>query len=436
MTQAKSSPKQSLEDLQKAARKVEHSQSPQEKSEALAKAFELFSQETIRLEAAYSILKEKYALVNFELEETNNTLRQKIAELDSTKGYLEKILANMSQGLLFVDYRGVIMTYNNTAETILVKSRTSILGKLYSECFSDQAFGFSLEKALKESKAPSLIRLFTGEEHEKKQLEIETAFVRKEGKETSEIEGIIILIRDVTEIKRLQLIANRNERMKVLGEMAAMVAHEIRNPLGGIKGFASLLSRDLEENPHLQNMANQIIEGTDSLNKLVTNVLNYSRPMQVELAPHNLVDTSKDAIAHIKMDSVLNSSISLETNFPETSIKAMIDPQLFKSALLNLLVNAIHAMPDGGTLTLTVKTTGKDAFVTITDTGIGISPDDLEMIFRPFFTTKPRGHGFGLAEVHRVIQEHNGVIDASSVLGKGTTFTIQLPLTNLNPHPT
>jgi signal transduction histidine kinase len=423
-----------LNKLQQATHAVSGSKTPQEKIASLTKAFELFSQETNRLENAYNTLKSDFQVVNRELKESNALLANKVAELDSARKYLNSILSNISQGLLFIDLNGRITTFNRAAAAILRKNSEDTLYKSFWESFSDDLFGFSMREALSKHTSPSTsYAIMEIKGVGKRELEVETTFLKERAKASPSLlmEGMILLIRDITDLRRLQMLANRNDRLKELGEMAAMVAHEIRNPLGGIKGFASLLKRDLKECPEQQKMADYIIEGTDNLNRLVGAVLNYSRPLQVHLEATNLVELIQELLEHIRADASISPSIHLSTTSKIPSVTIPIDSAALKGALLNLIVNAIQAMPsEGGEINLLVETDNESGIIHVIDTGIGIPAENLEKIFSPFFTTRADGNGFGLAEVYKVVQAHGGTIDVDSTVGKGTTFTLKLPLRN------
>jgi signal transduction histidine kinase len=241
------------------------------------------------------------------------------------------------------------------------------------------------------------------------------------------------MIRDVTEMRYLQTLADRADRMKVLGEMAAQVAHEIRNPLGGIKGFASLLKRDLISHPEMQQMAASIVEGTDNLNHLVDQILHYSRPVQAHTEATDLILLLKQVKEHIMADANIyksNINIHIETSFSKISLP--LDTGLFKSALLNLIVNAIQAMPNGGTITLALRKQLYHVILSVSDTGTGIPEDLIPKLYSPFFTTKREGNGLGLIEVQKVIHAHGGTIDVTSIVNQGTTFIIKLPIKHKN----
>jgi len=216
--------------------------------------------------------------------------------------------------------------------------------------------------------------------------------------------------------------------MKELGQIAATVAHEIRNPLGGIRGYASLLYRDLNEQAHLQEMASFIIDGTKSLEKVVSAILHYSKPIQVQTQTTDLGRFLKQIGKFIKVDPAFPQNIKLILHIPDSPILAPIDPQSLKSAMLNLIFNAFQAMPSGGNLTISLLKMENSAHISITDTGSGMDEEQLSNLFSPFFTTKKKGNGLGLVETQKIIQAHFGAIDVRSQKAIGTTFTLTLPL--------
>lgn len=342
------------------------------------------------------------------------------------------IVQQMAQGLLFIDMRGVITVCNPAAEALLGVSRKEMLLNPFEETFQDDFFGFSIQSALKSHKAktPTFI---TVKSHGQKlrRLEINSSFTTKKTENDDEVdasEGLIVLIQDVTEIKRSEQSASRHDKIKELTEMAAMVAHEIRNPLGGIKGFASLLQRDLVEYPELQRLATYIVEGTESLNRLVNDILDYSHAMELVFEPVDLVHFMEEIILHLNADESVDPRIELRTRSSQPEIIAPIDAMSLRAAILNLTSNAIQAMPEGGELLIDVDVAEKHAIIRVSDTGCGIPKENMEKIFSPFFTTRTKGHGLGLTEVNKIIEAHHGQVDVDSEWGIGTTFTIRLPL--------
>lgn len=382
--------------------------------EALTKAFELFSEETARLEGAYKQLKKEFRTVNAKLSLTTNTLKS--------------ILTNISQGIIFIDLNGKITTFNPAAEKILGISYKSVLTKPFSSTFDDHLLGFSIKKAFTEKIAPEIsYATVTHKDNSKKELEAWATFTEK---------GLIVVIRDITQLRYFEQAANRNDRMKELGEMAASVAHEIRNPLGGIKGFAALLARDLKEDQEKSKLANYIVEGTEVLNRLVTNVLNYSRPIDLTLTSVDLGEVVNSIVEMVKVDDNFNKNITVTNHTPTGPLPpTCCDKILIQSSILNLVVNAIHSMPEGGEVSIQLSTNSGSSRIKVSDSGCGIPEENLEKIFSPFFTTKPDGNGFGLTEVYKIVQAHVGEIEVNSKVNEGTTFTISLPLRNIHSNP-
>nr|MBA3817065.1 PAS domain S-box protein [Parachlamydiaceae bacterium] len=382
-------------------------------------------------------LKGQFKDLNLELQEANNKLQHKVSELDLITEYLNSILNNINQGIIFVDLQGLITTYNHAAETIIGIKRELVILNYFWDIFGDRTFGFSMEEALASHPIPNtLCTDYNSPNGLHFELEVSTTllihndnssdFSSRHSATSQPSLGILVMIRDITDIRRLQFQASRNDRMKELGGMAAQVAHEIRNPLGGIKGFASLLKRDLCDNPPLQQMANYIVEGTDNLNRLVTQVLDYARPYHPHFEKIDLPILLKEVQQHVLADeNINNQNVEIVVESSATAW-VFLDQQLFKSAILNLIVNAIQAMPQGGKLTLSIKNKRNEIILTIADTGIGISSENIIKVFSPFFTTKPEGNGFGLAGVQKIIQAHEGTIDVTSTPGKGTSFVIKL----------
>lgn len=399
-----------LQQLQQSADAALKSESVQEGVQHLSRAFALFSEEASRLKSAYAKLQERFQTVNQELG-------VKAANLSRLTHYLNNILKHISDAILFVDLEGTVTILNDAAQKLLKIKAEDALFKKFWESFADDFFGFSMREALKFGISHRLLY--------RKEMEISTTFVY-EGPKL--YHGMILVLRDISEKQKLQLIANRNDRMKELGEMAATVAHEIRNPLGGIRGYASLLYRDLEKEKHLQEMAGYIIDGTKSLEKVVSAVLHYSKPIQIQPQTLDVGAYLKQIGKFIKVDPAFPSNVKLALHIPDSPLLAPIDPEALKSAMLNLIFNAFQAMPLGGTLTISLLKMETTCQIALTDTGVGMEEEQLKSLFSPFFTTKQKGNGLGLVETQKIVQAHFGAIDVRSLPGKGTTFTVTLPL--------
>jgi signal transduction histidine kinase len=231
----------------------------------------------------------------------------------------------------------------------------------------------------------------------------------------------------VEELSTWQQIANRNDRLKELGEMAASLAHEIRNPLGGIKGFAALLKRDLSQKPELQQMADYIVQGSLSIDRLITNTLNYARPLHLEKELVEIAPFLEEICSFAKADTAVGERVLL-TQKASKGASASFDRQLIRNVLLNLIHNSAEASEKGKGVHIEASVKGEQLHIKVKDHGAGIAPEHLEKIFSPFFTTKTEGNGLGLAEAHKIVSAHNGWIEFQSTLSSGTTATLTLPL--------
>jgi len=215
--------------------------------------------------------------------------------------------------------------------------------------------------------------------------------------------------------------------------MAATVAHEIRNPLGGIASFANLLERDLETDDPSRRLVRKITEGVARLNRIVSSLLSYTRPLNLNTHPVDLMQTVEEAAAFFEIDlERKQQAVEIRRLFLETPCVCQVDTEQFHQVILNLLLNATQAMPEGGTIELEVAQTSDadgDWIVTrVRDTGMGIDEELQEKLFTPFFTTKEDGTGLGLVTSRKIIEAHGGNIVVDSTPGDGTCFTIALPL--------
>jgi signal transduction histidine kinase len=216
----------------------------------------------------------------------------------------------------------------------------------------------------------------------------------------------------------------RRKRLAALGEMAAGMAHEIRNPLGGIELYASMLARDVADRPAQLQLVTKISSGVKRLEMLVSQVLQFSREIRPQIAAvdlSELIDQSVELAA-----DRLHAGINCRRNGPRP-LQARVDPFLMGQAILNLLINAIEAVGDAGCIDIAWSKDGDDRLrLSIRDSGPGITPAVLEKIFNPFFTTKESGTGLGLAIVHRIVEAHEGTITAGNAPDGGAIFEIRI----------
>ncbi len=219
----------------------------------------------------------------------------------------------------------------------------------------------------------------------------------------------------------------RSEKYKTLSILSSGVAHEVKNPLTAIKTFAEYLPQKLDDKEFLQKFSKIVGKEVDRIDKLVHHLLEYSKPSNLIKKPTDIHALTKETL-DILHSKFLAQRIDVTNDFLSSPLTLNIDPVQIRQALLNLFLNAIDAMPNGGTLTVTTQKASNTFSIVIRDTGCGISPDDLPHIFDPFFSKKDSGTGLGLAITQSIIEKHGGKIKVTSALGQGTEFRIDLPV--------
>ncbi len=218
----------------------------------------------------------------------------------------------------------------------------------------------------------------------------------------------------------------RKKRLAALGEMAAGLAHEIRNPLAGIQLYATMLKRELKDIPKLQIVADKIVVGVRMLETLVSNVLALTHTIEPKFKEADLVEIV-NTVVDLLHSQIREHKVAVYVNAP-AKLKLICDPEMIKRAFMNLVKNAIEACDENGSVFIDVYSAKKWAVVKVADTGPGIDEDIMDKIFNPFFTTKDSGSGLGLSIVHRIIEAHSGEITLERAETKGALFTVRIPL--------
>ena len=398
-------------------------------------SFEVFNKIINNLQRQYLSLEKEYAAQEQHLEEINFRLRQTIESDRAATSFLNAILTSLTSGVIAIDRRGVVSHFNPAAEKITGISASSALGRHYGEIFA--AGGF---------KPSALATVMSGVESDAE----EKTIVCAEGRDIplsvstslllnddGSCYGAVEIFFDLTKTKKLENEISRVKTLAALGEMAATVAHEVRNPLGGIGGFAALLRRELEGDEAKCRLVDKIITGVNTLNMTVTALLDYTRKEQLNMRDMSLPDLIEDSVEYDRADARESAAnIQFEIEVPDHDLKIRCDPHLMRQVLLNLLRNSREAMNGQGRIKIRAFPVGPEENcavpipairIEVEDTGEGIAPDIQDKIFRPFFSTRRQGSGLGLASAWKTVQAHGGDITVSSAVGQGAIFKITLP---------
>ena len=235
-------------------------------------------------------------------------------------------------------------------------------------------------------------------------------------------------------IRRYRSLLKENERMAAIGETAAMVGHDLRNPLQVIVGSIDLIKKrlnkrgDSSDEREIEKWVDKIDAQTDYMNKIVSDLQDYSRNIKLKREKADLEALMGDVVSSVDIHGDVDVSIVLDEGLPDISV----DETLMKRLFTNLILNAVQAMPDGGSLSIRGSLQGDDVVISVEDTGVGIREENLDEIFKPLFTSKAKGTGFGLPVCKRIVDAHGGTISVESEEGVGSTFTVKLPVTHLS----
>ncbi len=219
----------------------------------------------------------------------------------------------------------------------------------------------------------------------------------------------------------------RADRLSALGEISAGMAHEIRNPLGAIKGAAEIIKDDYTRDEPKHEFIQILLKETDRLNQIVQQFLGFAKPKSPEFQSADLNESLESVLA-LTAQEARKAGVKVEKKLDSSVGRRSLDAGLLRQAFLNLILNAIQAMPDGGLLTVESALNSRAVEVKISDTGTGITEENRRKLFSPFFTTKRNGTGLGLAITYRIIENHHGMIDVTSEPGRGTTFAVKIPV--------
>ncbi|MCX5839205.1 MAG: ATP-binding protein [Deltaproteobacteria bacterium] len=347
------------------------------------------------------------------------------SSLSRIKAFSDSLVENMPIGLVATDAGGRLSAFNRTAEAILGRAAGETLGKPAEEILPGSCRELfrtlAAERRLIEREIDC-----DAAEGRTIPLEVIATTLREED---GAFLGHVILFRDMTEIRRLEEEVTRSRRLASLGGLAAGVAHEIRNPLSSIKGFATWFRERYRGNPEDREKAEVMIREVDRLNRVITQLLEFARPLTMNRVPTPLPAVIRHALKMVEGEA-RKQGVALETNLSaeigENPIP--LDADRMTQVFLNLYLNAIAAMEAGGVLRVSLnRRDERTVRITVADTGIGIPKEDLPRVFDPYFTTRSSGTGLGLAIVHKIVEAHGGEVRLESEPGKGTTATLLLP---------
>jgi two-component system sensor histidine kinase HydH len=349
--------------------------------------------------------------------------------LRNEKALSSVVISSLPLGLIILDAEGGVVLINQAARGIIG------LGNPGPEPRAEDDLPKPLRETLKELETQDMI----SERETSLEQRGTSVPVSLSGSRASTRDGVrvgkVLLLRDLSRIKDLQARLREQEKLAAIGHLASGVAHEVRNPLSSIKGYAVYLRSRFPEGSPEERSASTMIREVDRLNHVVTELLEYSRPVRIQPRPTKLGELIRRSVGLIEQDLSQNG-VEIRLDLDPEDLEAILDPDRFRQVLLNLFLNAVQAMPSGGALEVaTSAEEGNDIRIEVRDTGPGIPEDKLESVFNPYYTSKASGTGLGLAIARRIVEAHGGSIRADNRLEGGAVFTLSLPPEGARSEP-
>jgi two-component system sensor histidine kinase HydH len=348
--------------------------------------------------------------------------------LKQTRDYTRQVIANMANGLLGLDKNGKLISYNEVALTLLDLDESKLKDIEISRIIDFKGTGIrkTLESCEKVIETEFTYQTKTGQIIP---LSISSTPIKSE---LGTCEGVVIIIRDLREIKALEKKIRETEKLATIGKLAASVAHEVRNPLSSIKGFAQFMHKTMDPGTQQKQYAQIMIKEVDRINRVINDLLTFSRSIKLDLNPTDVAKLIEHTISLVKADAE-SKNITIRIDSLPSIDQVLLDESQLTQVLLNLLLNAMSAIENKGVIEISSKfdSASHSLLIDVTDNGDGIKPEFIKTIFEPFVTTREKGTGIGLAIAKKIVENHEGQIIAQSPpvgRDKGSLFRIIIPI--------
>ena len=358
---------------------------------------------------------------------------KELEALAALTSYTDNILSSIAAGVVTLDSDGVILTWNAAAERIVRLRASRVEGLHYEQALARLKIAESDKETLRSAIGSVSTTgvtyqgyklVFRPDKRNEVHMNLSISQLLSSAGEQL---GLVLIFEDITREIRMENEFRRMGELAAIGQLAASIAHELRNPLSSIKGAAQFLAKEYEDHSPIVEFLGIIIEEVNGLNMLTTEFLDFGRPMQLELKPTSL-NCVVDKTLQLMSVHITDNNVVVKENLDQSAPLIAADESQLEQVLRNMIINALQAMPDGGALTVeTGRAPMGGAYMSVIDTGAGIPADKLDRIFVPFFTTKTKGTGLGLSVVQKIVENHGGTIEVTSEVDKGATFTIILP---------
>jgi PAS domain S-box-containing protein len=389
---------------------------------AISRRLDLISAGHAEPAEAPSRRSDEYGAVSSKIERLGRQMRDVKEVFSALKENLDQMMANLEDGVMLFtsDFRAVLVSAS--VERFIGKPRSAMLGCHPSEIFSeDSALGRTILEAIKTREPVGQEEI---ESEQGRHIQISLDFIEEDGERI----GALLTLRDTESVHRIEDEIELSRRLAAIGRLTSGVAHEVKNPINAIVVHLEVLRQKLREiDPDTRRHMDVIGSEIHRLDRVVQTLVDFTRPVDLRLTETDLNKLVADVVM-LASPAAEKHRIGIERQASQEPLPARIDADLVKQAILNIVLNGVQAMPEGGKLRIASRREGDGALITIRDQGPGIPTDIRDKVFNLYFTTKKGGSGIGLAMAYRVVQLHHGSVEFTSVDGHGTTFYLRLPL--------
>jgi len=369
---------------------------------------------------------DEYGMVNTKIDRLGRQIRDVKEVFSALKENLDQIMGTLQDGLVLFTRDTRIVLVSASAERFIGRPRGEILGSVVEAVFTDATKlgrivldAFALHQAIPQRE----IELENG-----RRIQIALDFIAERGERI----GALLSMRDAESVRRIENEIELSRRLAAIGRLTSGVAHEVKNPINAIVVHLELLREKMREvDPDTGRHLDIIGREIHRLDRVVQMLVDFNRPLELRLADFDLRKVVED-VALLASPEAARLGVKLETKLSGTPLPVRADADLIKQALLNVVLNGVQAMANGGVLDIAARQQDAAASIEVRDQGEGIPLEVRDKVFNLYFTTKRTGSGIGLAMSYRVLQLHNGAIDFVTELGRGTTFRLILPLAGTN----
>jgi signal transduction histidine kinase len=392
---------------------------------AISQRLDLISSGKAEMVGAPSKRSDEYGTVSTKIERLGRQMRDVKEVFSALKENLDQMMANLQDGVMLFtsDFNAVLVSAST--ERFIGKPRGDMLGRHPSEIFSKNSkLGRVIMDAFNAREAIGQQEI---EDEQGRHIQVALDFIEERGERI----GALLTLRDAESVHRIEDEIELSRRLSAIGRLTSGVAHEVKNPINAIVVHLEVLRQKMKEiDPDTRRHLDVIGSEIQRLDRVVQTLVDFTRPVELRLNDADLRKVAEDIVA-LASPAAEKNKVMIERQSSPEPLPVRIDADLVKQAILNIVLNGVQAMPQGGALRITLRREGENALMTVRDSGTGIPENIRDKIFNLYFTTKSGGSGIGLAMAYRVVQMHHGSMEFTSIMDHGTTFYLRFPITEI-----